>query len=783
MPDVNHPTPASRRGRLLRGGWGLIIALLPISVLAIRPADAGHELSYYPAFYPQEIRIEAMDPAAAGALLQKNSLHAYIGDDPFGRGGIPANVSHAESFGSFVVLTFNPASESARPRASRCAISRKILQALAGAHGEFVLHPYPVTPYHPDYLHHFDLAEAANRESRGAPSPDQRTVPPAVRVRAKGKLAKALVGSRWRAEGEGWDATLEEVDLDALLAPHRVSLSGWLGPPWLKEGWFHAYLLMGERVTDPTQRAEVEAAYRRLIHGTTDSAEERLTLERTLAGLLTRGCKRVTIGYTLKRTYFNSDFSAGVENIAQDSHAGFLSPMFPRTVKLKDFPWNGWLRVGVALEPQAAWNPVAGFTDPAGRMVWSTVGDPAAFPTPYAGRWIPNRVTVVSVDAASDRTKIPGDALLPEPGTGRLRKVGDGKTASAAIRYRVVLSPFHDGTRMGLADVLYPLIFAYRWSVRDSQDPLAYDPSVAAATALLRERLAGIRVVRTEREVKEFGEIKVMREILIIDVYLGSTSPSLEHETMIIPPWSTLPWHLLALMEEAVIRGMATFSQEEAKRRGVEWLDLVRGKGLLPHLASLLEELERRAYTPDALKEFAGESEAQQRWTALKRFYQAHGHFLLTNGPYRLAAWSGDAAVLQVVRDLSYPLGVGAFDRYALPPRAFISNVEERQGGLQVSAEIEKAVRAQRTYTLVREALTSGSDARGYPVESILRFIALGPDGTVRHAGTAPLSSEGTFAVSVTGWMPGPYTILMAVYTNENALTPAVKTVSYLVKG
>lgn len=781
MPDVSHPASGRRRlpGRRRR----FVFALLPISVLAIRSADAGHELPYYPSFYPAEIRIEAMDPAAAGALLRKNSLHAYIGDDPFGEGGAPANVAYAESFGSFLVLSFNPASDRTRSSELRCAASRQILRELAGAPGPFVLHPYPVTPYHPDYLQHFDLAEAASRESRAAAPPDQGTASPAVGIRAKGKVAEAIAASRLHAQGEGWDATLEEVDLDALLAPRRVSLDGWLGPPWLKDGWFHAYLLLGERVTDPTRRAEVETAYRRLVQGAYGSVEERLNLERSLVGLLTRGCERATLGYTLKRTSFNVDFSAGVENIAPDSHAGFLSPVFPRTVKLKDFPWNGWLRIGVAPEAQAAWNPVAGFTDPAGRMVWSAVGDPAAFPTPSAGGWIPNRVTVGSADAAPGGLQVSGDALLPEPGTGRLRKVGDGKTASAKIRYRVVLSPFHDGTRMSPADVLYPLAIAYRWSVRDPQDTLAFDPSVAAATALLRDRLAGLRVVGTEREVREFGELKVTREILNIEVYLHSTATRLEDATTIAPPWSTLPWHLLALMEEAITRGMATFSQEEAKRRGVAWLDLVRGKELLARLASLVEELERRALVPEALKGFAAESEAQQRWTALKRFFQTHGHFLVTNGPYRLAAWSGDAAVLQVVRDVSYPLGVGAFDRYVLPPRAFISTVEERQGALQVSAEIEKAVRAQRSYALVREALTPGSDARGYPVEAVLRFIALGPDGTVRHAGTAPLAGRGTFTVNLTGWMPGPYTILMAVYANENTLTPAVKTVRHQVKG
>ena len=37
-----------------------------------------------------------------------------------------------------------------------------------------------------------------------------------------------------------------------------------------------------------------------------------------------------------------------------------------------------------------------------------------------------------------------------------------------------------------------------------------------------------------------------------------------EQDAVIAPPWSTLPWHLLVLMEEAVERGWAAFSQEEA---------------------------------------------------------------------------------------------------------------------------------------------------------------------------------------------------------------------------
>jgi hypothetical protein len=34
-------------------------------------AYPGHELPYYPSYYPQEIRIESIEPGVAATLLQK----------------------------------------------------------------------------------------------------------------------------------------------------------------------------------------------------------------------------------------------------------------------------------------------------------------------------------------------------------------------------------------------------------------------------------------------------------------------------------------------------------------------------------------------------------------------------------------------------------------------------------------------------------------------------------------------------------------------------------------
>ena len=74
--------------------------------------------------------------------------------------------------------------------------------------------------------------------------------------------------------------------------------------------------------------------------------------------------------------------------------------MFIRTVKLKDFPWNGWLALGIGGKPSAAWNPVAGMTDSFGRLMGFAVADPALMPAPYDAGWMLNRISDLPPDGA-----------------------------------------------------------------------------------------------------------------------------------------------------------------------------------------------------------------------------------------------------------------------------------------------------------------------------------------------------------------------------------------------
>ncbi len=757
------------------------LVLLASCLLWAVPSGAGHELPFYPSYYPQEIRIETLAPAAAVPLLKSGAIHAYVGADLFAGGRVPADVKLVESLGGYVVMTFNPASPAAAGRESRCAAARRTAKGLGTAPGLYVPHPYPVTPYDMDYLEHFDLAQSARQSYASTPAGSGA----AILIQAKGPLAGRIV--KTPARGGNWDATIEEIGAEGLLASHGLRLDGWLGPPWLKEGWFHAYLLGAGAVSDAAGRQAVEGLYRRLASGAFDSPATRIELERQLVSRLAAGCERVVLGYTVRREYFNAEFSKGVENIAWDSQTGFNSAIFLRTVKLKDFPWNGWLRLGIASRPAAAWNPIGGFSDPAGRLLWSAVGDPAFIPAPYGSGWLANRTTPAAVtrppiSPTMSEIELPEGALIPEPGTGFLRDAGRGKSARARITYRLVASAFHDGTRGTPADAAYAYSFAYRWGAR-AGGRAAADPVIEAATAPLRQALVGFRVVKVDAEVKKYSDSTFTYIVPVIDVYVSGGALDNEALAVLAPPWSALPWPVLALMEEAVKRGLAAFSPAEAKRRGVPWLDLARDAKTKAVLAALVETFAAQAYIPPALKRLVTADEAQTRWASLKGFYAKRGHFLVTNGPYGLDKWTERDVVLQAFRDFTNPNGVGTYDRFAIPRRAFVARLSASGDRLEILPEIERVEKFLRQYRIVREPLgkpVSSEDRADVPV---CRYVIVGADGAVADAGLS-LEREGArLVVNVKGRLkPGAYTALVALALGDNWVNSEVAVAQFRIE-
>ena len=756
-------------------------AVLAVGILvAGGQGGAGHSVGHFPSFYPDEVRIDAVDPASAGKGLVDGTLHAYVSAVPIFAGPMARHVKSVRSLGSFLVLTFNTTSAPFASADSRCAAARGILATLREEKAVgFVFHPYPVTPYHADYLHHVDRVEAARGAVGHASAPT-----PLIKFGAKGQLATTIVRAPWGLAGDGGDVTLEEIAVGDLLEGVGAQFTGWSGPPWVKEGWFQAHRLLAQGLNTAPQRA-VDEHYERLIRGDTLGLEERADVERRLVAALTGGCQRVVVGYALNQEFVNEAYPAGVENVAYDALRGLNAPIFLRTVKLKEYPWNGKLHLGVHDRSRAAWNPVAGFTDVMGRLIWSAVGDPAMIQIPFNASWMPNRVQaeVSRLAGQSGGIRLPADAVRPEPGTDTLQRVDARTFGSVKVTYEVLASPFEDGTEMEVADLLYPFVFAYRWGAKSGLGGNSHEPRLEPVLAALQERLVGIKVVRVERSTHDIAEgLKVIQKTPVLEVYLKNAPGDDRQLAALAPPWSTVPWHLLALMEEAVIRGHAAFSEEEAARRKVPWLDLVRDPSLGAKLQDLIARFERQGYRPAALMDFVTSDQAQARWRSLRMFAEKNGHFLVANGPYRLKQWQPDSVVLEAVREITYPLGFGTFDRFVNPPTAVIETATRDVDGITVRADAEMILRMGRDYRLVKEPLLR-TTARGTDKLLVVsRYLLIGPDGTVLKVDKMEWSEDGRFTIKLPERLPpGQYTVILAVYLDGNSMLPSAKLLRFRV--
>jgi hypothetical protein len=392
--------------------------------------------------------------------------------------------------------------------------------------------------------------------------------------------------------------------------------------------------------------------------------------------------------------------------------------------------------------------------------------------------------TAAAPVSEGETVAIPPDAVLPEAGSGRLLPVGSGRSARAKLTYKVLGSAFHDGTKTGAADILYAYAFAYRWGARGGGNGARHDAHIDAATAPLRRHLLGVRVTGVDAASKSFrvGDVDFVREILTVEVYLDVAPEEPEWSAAIAPPWSTLPWTLLVLMEEAVARGWAAFSAEAAQRGGVEWLDLVRSKDLGAKFATLAASFAGEGYRPEVLRAYVAPDEARKRWGALVAFGKAKGHLLVTNGPYKLKAWSADTVTLEAFRDLTYPLGVGSYDAYAVPRRGFITRTEWKGGRLVAFGDIEVIEKFQRSHRLVRTPLKS------VPAETLrraapeCRYLVTDADGRVVLAGTSAPVDQARFEIDLGDRLPaGRYTMSMVIAVNGNAANAEIKHITFAV--
>jgi hypothetical protein len=176
------------------------------------------------------------------------------------------------------------------------------------------------------------------------------------------------------------------------------------------------------------------------------------------------------------------------------------------------------------------------------------------------------------------------------------------------------------------------------------------------------------------------------------------------------------------------------------------------------------------------------QDEARKRWAALAAFYKSNGHFLVTNGPYRLKRWSADSVTVEAFRDLSYPLGVGSYDVYTIPRRGYVTEVRLTADRITLSGDIEIVDKFQRSHRLVRVSLQSiGAEIRKRLAPEC-RYVVVDHKQRIVLAGVARLGDAPTFQINIDGLLPdGRYTMLAIVALNGNVMNADIRRIPFVI--
>ena len=154
----------------------------------------------------------------------------------------------------------------------------------------------------------------------------------------------------------------------------------------------------------------------------------------------------------------------------------------------------------------------------------------------------------------------------------------------------------------------------------------------------------------------------------------------------------------------------------------------------------------------------------------------------MTNGPYRLKSWTPRSVTLEAFRDLTYPLGVGSYDAYAIPRRGFITRVDRDGGRLTLAGDIEVVEKFQRSYRLVRTPISSVPAVFLQRAAPECRYIVVNSSGHISAVGAVPLGAGAAFQLDLTDRLPpGRYRLSAVIAVNGNVMNADVHRMEFVV--
>jgi len=438
----------------------------------------------------------------------------------------------------------------------------------------------------------------------------------------------------------------------------------------------------------------------------------------------------------------SADVGAGVETT-------FMSPY---TMRFADKE-GGQVKVGTTetlfTDP---WNPVNGSNWVTSAYVQNAVSSSGLMPDPYTGLAWPLRAEKADLVVQKgipvqnnlgwvnlsfeDTITVPADAWVDwDPVAQKFITAGEKfPNGLTAKRKSVIYYPadmfktlkWHDGSNISVADFVMAMIETFDYGKEGSA---IFDEDAAGNLEAFLSHFKGVQILSTDP--------------LVIATYDDNVYADAELNIATWWPnygYGEAPWQSIAIGNAAVAAKELAWGTGQADRNKVEWMSFIGGPSL-EILAKYLDQAiaDKTIPYPNVMGAYVTADEAVARYTALKNWYTAHGHFWVGTGPYYLDKVDLNAFSAVVKNNPDFPDLADRWSKFGQAPLGEVA--------LDGPAQIKIGEAAEFTATFTYKA-----SGKAYPTADIkaVKFLLYNDKGETVYIGEGTAAgAEGVFTLAI----------------------------------
>ena len=315
----------------------------------------------------------------------------------------------------------------------------------------------------------------------------------------------------------------------------------------------------------------------------------------------------------------------------------------------------------------SAWDPIGtdGFNDTYSNNIAEPLFDRESFESPVSAMQTPNR-TVARMDTLKaaveldpegnlvGKVPIPGQAVRYDSAKKAWVPMGAGQTSMVSCTYDLVLSNYHHGVPMEMADFLYAAAFLQEWVTQDGPDDPYYDEEYASNMSsdagIYR---AYIHDVKESSITSYFDYYFPASDERMVGAFPPLLSATASHQQVGVC-WEIV--EALARMVTTKTSASGTVYSFSLTKEGTTQVDVIR-PSCVADLKAELQKMIAEKHVPVAIKGYMTPDKAVKRYQAAIKFIDTYSHAYISNGPFYLVKvdTSANYAELRAFRDPTYP--------------------------------------------------------------------------------------------------------------------------------